>query len=51
MNKLNVMLLGAGSLVLAAGFPVVAQAGTVKIAYIDALSGPFAATGQAGARE
>ncbi|NQZ30022.1 MAG: branched-chain amino acid ABC transporter substrate-binding protein [Oceanospirillaceae bacterium] len=45
------MLLGAGSLVLAAGFPVVAQAGTVKIAYIDALSGPFAATGQAGARE
>ena len=52
MNKFKLMLLGASSLMLSTGLSVAAaQAESIKIAYIDALSGPFAATGLGSGRE
>lgn len=52
MNKFKLMLLGASSLMLGAGLSIsAAHAESLKIAYIDALSGPFAATGLGSGRE
>ncbi|MGL1921766.1 MAG: branched-chain amino acid ABC transporter substrate-binding protein [Hyphomicrobiales bacterium] len=52
MNKFKLALLGASSLMLSAALTVApTQAETLKIAFIDALSGPFAATGLGSGRE
>ena len=52
MNKFKLMLLGASSLMLSAALPAATvQAENLTIAFIDALSGPFAATGLGSGRE